>query len=299
MSSNIRLLSALSQEAQARTHLSVRNIQNVPRAIEHLEEMGLYRDDLVIPLVYDDKTSGGGKIKSRRAAIWWLAQNPELVDSIMKSKVIVSDFREETAWFKHIAEQVGLPQLFLALTYSWAQDIDTTVRLPVELARQIEDLPTMDEKIRFMKAICLPPDDAVLDWFKQCRKWKAGVRGKVARSADAIISHSLLNPHMHPPDFHNAIVSPPRTILENGGETEAYWPKGKRRVLVVMGAGVWTERDIFVKNVIESAGLLPDCELVIAGPEDGIDQSSLPENVKILGYVSPEIVDGYIKTCDI
>ena len=90
-----------------------------------------------------------------------------------------------------------------------------------------------------------------------------------------------------------------RTMLENGSETKSYWPKGKRRVLVVMGAGVWTERDIFVKNVIESAGLLPDCELVIAGPEDGIDQSSLPENVKILGYVSPEIVDGYIKTCDI
>lgn len=293
-----RLLKALPEDTRQHFYLAAKNTDNVPKVVKHIKEMELAHPEFMTPLTYDDTDSGGAKIADRKAAVWWLSQNPELVDKVMASKIIISDLREESAWFKHAADCMNLPQIFFGSTYVWPQDLRKLQNLPDELQRALLAQPTTEQDLAAMAEVGLKPDETVHDWFETARLWKGGVRDGHAYAADAIFNFSLVSPHKIAADFDNCIIFPPRTNLETDANA-AYWTDGKKRILVAMGSGDWTEREEFARNVIESARLLPNCEMVIVGPMDDADIENLPPNVRPLGYVNPNVVDGYIKSCDV
>lgn len=300
-----RLLQIMPEELRHSTHIAAKNTDNVPKVVDHMRSMGIHRDDLMVPLTYDDGSSGGENIQKRKAAIWWIAQNPELVDSAILSKVVISDFREETAWLKHMADCMNLPQIFLASTYTWPQKLHQLPYLIPELRQALTDIPDTKTKIQAMNSVGLTSNDAVADWFQDSKRYKAAVSNNHdhAFAADTILSFSLVPPHEVTPVFDNCIIMPPRTPIETDNDTDKLWPKDKDRVVVVMGSGDWTEREKFVDRVTKSAKRLPNVHIIIVGPisNDDVLQNggSLPANVNIQGYVPPATVDGLVRSCHV
>ncbi|MBI3385434.1 hypothetical protein HY030_04545 [Candidatus Gottesmanbacteria bacterium] len=300
MAAAARMVKSLPEPIRNKTFMAAKETDNVPASIKHMQQIGIFRDDLMIPLTYDDATSGGMHLQERKSAIWWLAQNPELVNRFMTAKVVISDLREETAWLKHMADCMHLPQIFLALTYAWPQRLDELDNLHPDLVSAFSRLPNKEAKIRALHEVGLEETDAVIDWFDWARRWKAGVVGNHAQAADAILTFGLVSPEIAPPNFDNCIVCPPRTHLETDS-VEALWFKDKKKVVVILGSGDWTERELFVKNIITTANLLPDCHLIIVGPLNGQTPVAinLPSNITTLGFVNSAIVDGLTKSADI
>lgn len=299
-SAAVRMLQVMSEPLRSKTFLAAKNTDNVPKTMARVRNSisGL-PDDFLIPLTYDDGTSGGPNLLNRKAAIWWLAQNPELVDTVMHSQVVISDFREEVAILKQIADNHDLPQIFLGLTYLWPQRLNELRPLHPELQLAKDQLATPVEKLRSMAEVGLREQDAVVDWFSWARRWKAGVQNNRAHAVDLLVNFGLISPFTRPPDIENCAVLPPRTKLENS-DVSNLWTDGMRRILVTIGSGDWTEREIFTRNLIQAAEMYPDCEFVIVGNNENFNNGiNVPDNVRQLGTVDPQFVDKLIASCEL
>lgn len=296
ISAAARLLEAMPHGLRAKTRIAARNIENVPRVVEHMKSMDLGKEGFMVPLVYDDSASGGSHIQERRSALWWLIQNPELIDQFVSTKIIISDLREETALLKQIADTMNLPQFFIGLTCSWPQRLNTVEGLHPELQHATSRIPSTQQKVEAMRVVGLEEDDAVVDWFEWARQWKGGVRENHAHSTDLLLDFSLVDESIRPVTANNILVLPPRTHLSSNTHIEEKWVVGKKRLLVMMGSGDWTERELFTERMTQAAQSLPDCDFIVVGPTPTSPSSS---NIHFIGYVPPSDVDGLIQSCDI
>jgi len=299
ISSAARLLKTLPKELQQRFFLAAKHTDNVPAVLDHLQSMGLWRENLFVPLSYDDATTGGLNIWEREKAVWWLMQNPELLERFLSAKIIISDLREETAWLKAISDKLNLPQIFLNFTFAWPQHLNRIDHLPKDMAHAFAMLPPEQDKRTILDEFGLSPLDVVTDWFTSAKKFKAGVVGQVAHGADAIIDFSLAGPNLVEPNIDNCIIFPPRRrSIPVTPEIRNLWQANKFNLLVILGSGDWTERTQFVQQIINVSKKTPESQFIIVGNTDGVE---LPqsENFTTLGFVSPDIVDQLIQTSDL
>ncbi|MBX7144897.1 MAG: hypothetical protein K1X79_10635 [Oligoflexia bacterium] len=289
-----RLLDSLPSDDRKEFFVAAKNTDNVPAVIDQMRtSAGL--STALVPMTYDDAISGGNNITNPGRALWFLDQNPELLDRALRSRVILSDLREEVAWLGALIDAHQLACVTIGLSYQWPQwDVERdSLSLHPEVLAVLQRMPDETDKLRAMQQVGLEPTQAVPDWHAHAAKWKAGVRSGTALATDALVSFSAVSASERPTRIENCVIFPARRAHV------ANAPRNPNKVAVVLGSGDWTCREQFCAALVETARALPNLSIDVIGVVDSRSLTFSQSNINFRGALSPRETDVLVNTAGI